>query len=345
MSLNTESPNQNPIKSIRPKINPWYLALTIAIAALLLYLAIKGTNWNDIVATFNRIQPVYLILTCILASLSVFFRAFRWAILLSAEKRVNPLTMFWATSIGYLGNDFLPARAGEVIRSVMLGEKAGISKSYVFATAMTDRIFDVFILVMIALVEIPTMPNLPDWLPQAMRVMTFLGIAALAVMLIAPKFENLISQTIEKLPLPEKVKSPLMGMIKQFLMGARCFLHPGRAIGYLLMSIIVWSVDGINAVVLAKAMNLPLTFGQALLLMVGLGLGSAVPSTPGYVGIYQFVATTLMPLFGLTRSQSLTYILTSQANSIVVIIFWSLIGFWQLNRIPSLPQEDKNNLV
>jgi uncharacterized membrane protein YbhN (UPF0104 family) len=111
------------------------------------------------------------------------------------------------------------------------------------------------------------------------------------------------------------------------------------------MSVVVWSIDGINSVILAKAMGLPLTFGQALLLMVGLGLGSAVPSTPGYVGIYQFVATTLMPLFGLTRSQSLTYILTSQANSIVVILVWSLIGFWQMNRMPSIPQEEKSDLV
>lgn len=321
------------------------MALTIAIAALLLYLAIKGTNWNEIVATFQRIQPAYLILTCLLASLSVFSRAVRWGVLLSAEKKVHPLTMFWATSIGYLGNDFLPARAGEVIRSVMLGEKAGISKSYVFATAMTDRIFDVFILVMIALVEIPFMPNLPAWLPQAMRVMAFLGVAALAVMLIAPRFENLIHQIIMKLPLPEKIKTPLMGIIQQFLMGARCFLHPGRAIGYLLLSVIVWSIDGINSVVLARAMGLPLTFGQALLLMVGLGLGSAVPSTPGYVGIYQFVATTLMPLFGLTRSQSLTYILTSQANSVVVILVWSLIGFWQMNRMPAVPREEKSDLA
>jgi uncharacterized protein (TIRG00374 family) len=253
--------------------------------------------------------------------------------------------MFWATSIGYLGNDFLPARTGEVIRSVMLGEKAGISKSYVFDTAMTDRIFDVFILVMIALVEIPSMPNLPAWLPQAMRVMAFLGVAALAVMLIAPRFENLINRIIEKLPLPEKVKTPLMGIIQQFLMGARCFLHPGRAIGYLLLSVVVWSIDGINSVVLARAMGLPLTFGQALLLMVGLGLGSAVPSTPGYVGIYQFVATTLMPLFGLTRSQSLTYILTSQANSVVVILVWSLIGFWQMIRMPAVPREEKSDLA
>jgi len=50
----------------------------------------------------------------------------------------------------------------------------------------------------------------------------------------------------------------------------------------------------------------------ALLLLTALGLGSALPSTPGYVGIYQFVAVTVLTPFGIGRDEALAFILVLQ---------------------------------
>ena len=52
---------------------------------------------------------------------------------------------------------------------------------------------------------------------------------------------------------------------------------------------------------------------MAILLLTGLGLGSALPSTPGYVGIYQFVAVTVLGPMGIAKSQALAFILVVQA--------------------------------
>ncbi len=67
-------------------------------------------------------------------------------------------------------------------------------------------------------------------------------------------------------------------------------------------------------------------FPAAFLLIASLGLGSALPSTPGYVGIYQFVAVTVLGPFGFSRTDAIAYILVAQALTYVVIGFWGSLG-------------------
>ena len=83
---------------------------------------------------------------------------------------------------------------------------------------------------------------------------------------------------------------------------------------------------------MSYALGMHFTYPQALVLMLAMGLSSAIPSTPGYVGVYQFVAVSLIPLYGATQSESLAFILAYQGVSIVNFLLWGSIGLWQLNR-------------
>ena len=87
-------------------------------------------------------------------------------------------------------------------------------------------------------------------------------------------------------------------------------------------------------------MNLSLGLLQALLFLAALGLSSAAPSTPGCVGIYQFVAVAILPLFGFSRSEAMTYIIVSQALYYALVTVWGLLGLWRLN-IHGRPLEEK----
>ena len=74
------------------------------------------------------------------------------------------------------------------------------------------------------------------------------------------------------------------------------------------------------------ALGFTMPISAAFLLIAGLGLGSALPSTPGYVGIYQFVAVTVLEPFGFSRTDAIAYILVAQALRYVVIGFWGALG-------------------
>lgn len=312
--------------------SPWYLAFTILLAALLLVLALRGVSWNEMVRTVRQGHAEYLALAIAILSVSIFARALRWGVLVSAEKPVRALTMFWATSIGYLGNVFLPARAGEVIRSVMLGRAAGIHAGYVFATALSERILDVVVLVLVSLLMLPFVAGLPAWFGQTMLVMGAAGVVALAVLLTAPRFGPFYRRVLARIPLPGGLRGAIEKLLDQFISGTRAFTDPGRAVRFLGLTVVIWLLDSINAVMLARMLNLTLSLPQAFILLVALGLSSALPSTPGYVGIYQFVAVTLLPVFGINPSQALTYILAFQANTVITVGLWGLIGLWRIKK-------------
>jgi len=333
---------EHPAAPTKTSYRGWYLALTIVIAAILLVLAIRGVSWQEMLETLRLADPRYLVVILLLGSLSVFMRGLRWGVLISAEKKINIFTMFWATSVGYLGNTFLPARAGEVIRSMMLGQKTGVSKSYVLATALTERIFDVITLVLIGVFALPSIANLPKWLPEAMRFMGFIGAAALVFLLLAPRMRGLITSLVNKIPFPEKWRGKVNSLLQDFLLGASAFIHYGRAAGFIGLSAIIWVLDASVVVLLSISLNLHFTYPQAFLLVVSMGLSSAIPSTPGYVGIYQYVAVSLLPLYGATRSQALTFILAMQAATTVVILVWGFIGLWRLNSGKIKNREPKN---
>jgi uncharacterized protein (TIRG00374 family) len=306
-----------------------------SLAAIFLYLALRQIVWKEILQTIHQVRIEYLVFGFFTNTIALMLRSLRWRTLVSARKKVGVMTMFWVTSIGYLGNTFLPARAGELLRSFTLGQIAGISSSYVLATALTERIMDVIALVLTGSLLIAAISNsVPGWLITTIHWMTIFGIIALVIFLLAPRFEGLIHKVISRIQFPGDWNSKFSHFVTQFLLGTQAFIHPGRAVAFIILAGLTWCMDGIGTMIFARGLNLTLSFGQALLFLAALGLASALPSTPGYIGIYQFVAVTVMPAFNISPSQALTYIIAGQAVYIITDVTWGFIGLWKLGINP-----------
>jgi uncharacterized protein (TIRG00374 family) len=309
------------------------LILTLVFAAGLLYFSLRDVRWADIGATVSHAIIPYLLLVFVISSFSVFVRSIRWGILLGAEQKLPVLTVFWATSVGYLGNSFLPARAGELLRTAMISSRSSLSKSYVFATALTGLAMDVIVVVALSSVMILTLPNTPAWLRNGSRTMAIFGLIGMAVLVILPHCEPLVGRTLGVLPIRVGIRNRLLRMAEQFLLGLRAFHHVSRFALFVGISFGVWMVDGISAICIAKALHMTLSFPVAMLLLAGLAVGSAAPSTPGYVGIYQIVAVGILPKFGTSKSEAIAYILVFQVLAYLVFSVWGLLGLWQLKRV------------
>jgi uncharacterized protein (TIRG00374 family) len=327
-----ESNSISPPSQSRPR---WYLPFAFTLSFIFLYFAIRGVKWDEFLQTILNCQVEYLIPGIAITLVNFLVRSQRWGILIREKKSVIAPTLFWACGAGYLGNNFLPFRTGEVIRSVALGQKAGISKVYVFATALTERVIDAIFLILLALLLIPTIGKVPSWLPPAMRGMGILGFIAIVILLLAPRLEKVILSLLNRLHLQSKWRPLLEQMLTQFLQGAASFQNPGSAGLFLLMTCGIWLLDGISLIFTARAFSIDLSFNQSLLLLVGLGLSSAIPSAPGYVGIYQYIAVTILAIFGYPRSQTLAFILVAQATGMLLTLIWGLIGLWRLGIQPN----------
>ena len=180
----------------------WLTLFTFGLAGLLLYLALRGVDWKAFLATLRQGRYYLLPLVFLFSSVNYFIRAMRWRVLLTAERPIRPLTVFWANMAGYLGNSFLPARAGELVRSLALGHKAGINASFVLATALTERLLDVIALVLISALALLALPGISSDLAPALQAMAFLGVAGLLVVLLAPHLSGFLQRLLGLLPVP-----------------------------------------------------------------------------------------------------------------------------------------------
>ena len=311
--------------------------MAIALAAILLYYSLRGIDWRRVGQILLGANIAYVAVCCLLCTGALFLRSYRWRILLRAEGEVSVRTAFWATSAGYFGNNFLPARAGEVVRTMMISSRSGLSKAFVLTTALSERLADAIALVTISALVLLTLPARPGWLSQAAKPFAIAGGLGLIALAVLPYLEKVFKSITKAVRLPEKLDLTLHHLIEHVLRGIKSFHHPGRLSGFLALTGIIWFLDAVTTIAGAKALSLSISFPNALLLIAGLGLGSALPSTPGYVGVYQFVAVNVLTPFGISRTDAIAYILFYQALLYVVLGFWGVLALARRRRSePSL---------
>ena len=320
----------------------WIFLFAVALAIVLLYLTLRGLDWKSFWDTVKSGRYEILLITIPIASLNYFIRATRWSIFIHSEKKVPVLSVFWANMVGYMGNAYLPARAGELIRSAFLGREKGLGVSFVLATALAERALDLIALVIIGSLAMLGQTQIPAEVRNAVRVTALLGAMGLVIILLMPSQEKLILKVLNILPMPNKLRIVLHEQISRFLVGMRSLQNMRRMISFAALTVVIWLVDALANVIGVHIINQSLSLGQALILLSALGLSSAIPSTPGYVGVYQFAAVTVLMPFGFSRAEALAYILISQILNYLVITFWGLIGLWQINKVNNSTRQPVN---
>ena len=285
----------------------WSWMLSIPLAAVLLYLSLRGVDWKGVWRTIAGARWGFLAAGCGCSCFSFFLRSLRWRILLNAEGRLSVGTVFSATMAGYLGNSFLPARAGELVRTLAIGARSSLSKTYILTTALSERLMDAIALVLWSSLILLGTEAKPRWMVDLSRTTALVaGAGALAIALL-PHMEGLCRNRLPR-------------FAGQVLLGVRAFHNVGRLLGFTALTVAIWMTDAFGVMLGAYGLHLHFSFTVAMLLLTGLGLGSALPSTPGYVGIYQFVAVTVLTPFGIGRDAALAYILMAQASAYVVTL-------------------------
>jgi uncharacterized protein (TIRG00374 family) len=305
------------------------LGAAALLAAVLLYYSLRGIEWRQVAHITASAKPGLLAFSAGLVTASLFLRACRWRILLNAAGAVRVSTVFWATAAGYFGNNFLPARAGELVRTFMISSQSGLENTYVLATALSERVADAVALVIISAIALLLLPTQTGWLSAAARPFAILGALGAAGIALLPRLASTIRWAIDRSPLSASRRLGLTTMVDGGLRGMRAFHDARRLSGFVALTIVIWSLDALGTVIAGSALGLRFPLPVAFLLLAGLGLGSALPSTPGYVGIYQFVAVAVLTPFGFSRTDAIAYILVAQALMYAVIGIWGALGLWR----------------
>ncbi|MCK4821030.1 flippase-like domain-containing protein [bacterium] len=288
----------------------WKFLLGIAVSVLFLFLAVYKANFGELVSAFQKANYIYVIPAMVLGILSVWIRAVRWNILMRPLKRIKIRTLFSATMIGFMANNLFPARLGEFVRAYVIGEKEKISKSASFATIVMERIFDGLVIISFLVVIVIFFPiSLPGWLKNVVFfTVGFYCAAILFLVFLKVKTDKALSMAaFISRPLPGKVRSKLDKILDSFIQGLQILHRPKDILIASLLSFLVWIPPSLAIACLLLSFDIPLPLYASFLLQIIICLGVMIPSAPGYVGIIQYCSVLGLGLFGIHKSDALSF--------------------------------------
>jgi len=279
--------------------------LGVAVSAVLLWVAVRGVNLDEVLQQLRQVQLVWLI--PVLASIVVRFwlTALRWQLLLRPTKRIGIHRLFAITLIGFMANNVLPARLGEFVRAYALGRSEALPASLPFATIVIERIFDGFTL-LVFLVGGLSFLRPTRTLLWAAGLTCGLYLVVLASLLAIRTGHGLGLLTAVLDRLPERVGTSARRLLESFRAGLDVFGDPSAIVGTAMLSIVIWVVNALGVEAMFRAFSLDLPVYACFLVLGVIAVAVALPSAPGYVGPFQAGTVQGLALLGVARETALS---------------------------------------
>ena len=273
----------------------------------------------------------------VVATLTFPIRALRWRFLLRAEADASvPWGAAWhATAIGFMANNVLPLRLGEVVRAAAVSRLGGPRFPAAVASVAVERVFDSLAVVgLFALVLAG--PGVPTEMmvggrPAAefVRLIGIAGIAALAVAAVGAFYPAQAERLLRKLVPWPRLADRLAGPLHSFAHGLQVLHDPRRIIAIVLGSILLWTVNAWSFGLAMQAFGLPVGLGAAIVVQTGVVFAVALPSTPGFIGVFEGGFTAAGLLLGLPQAAVLA---TAATYHVLTYFPITLLGAWSLSR-------------
>jgi glycosyltransferase 2 family protein len=301
----------------------------ILISVVALFLVIRSVDvpaaWNVLKSADPRWVAVLVVFVCS----DVLLRALRWRALLAPVAAVPYGTTLASNLVGYLANNILPARLGELVRAHDLGERTGISRSTILGTIVVERVVDTVVVVAIAAIAILALSVRGI---VASAILVSLAVSVLLVVAIV------VGIAAHRLPGAQRAATyldrwPRVREVLSRLRDGLSIAKDGRTmLVAVLLTITAWGCTVLAFAAAAQAVGVQPTIGQAALLSAGTNLSTAIPSAPGYVGTYELAAVTIAGSIGISRVSALAFAVLVHVTALLITSIGGAIAFAQGQR-------------
>jgi uncharacterized protein (TIRG00374 family) len=225
--------------------------------------------------------------------------------------------------IGYLGNNVLPLRAGEVVRAYVVSRR-GQRFWTVLATIVVERALDglaIGLIVAGLFLAIP-IPAQLRW-PAAIFLAADLGaLALLALIALAPGWcSDLIRALFHRWSWVERRAMDVLGTMSEGLRGVRAGHH---VLPISLSTILIWVLFALSVWTGLRAAHLDLPLTASWTVLAFLGLGVSLPSSPGYLGVVQAAIVLALALYSVPRTEALSFSLLIHASQFLPVTLYGL---------------------
>lgn len=260
---------------------------------------------------------------------AAWLRSVRWHHLLTPIRSVSSGSLYPTVIIGYMANNLLPFRSGELVRAYILGERWKISKVSTLGTITVERLLDVVVL-MLFLVAVAGYSGLNHPIGLAA-----IGLGLFSLLLLSTFFLLTLSQELAgrctgwlENVLPSQMRGKMGGWAHSFLLGIRSLRNPQTVIILLATSVAAWALEATAYFLVGIGFGIGEAFPIYLLVTAAANLAIALPSTSGGIGPFEFFAREALVFVGVSSAVASDYAIALHGLLLVPVIIVGLFLLW-----------------
>lgn len=287
-----------------------FLLLGIALSAILMAWTLRGLHLEELGQILRGLELSWLLAGTLFYFVTVILRTWRWGILLHRLRPTGFWERFVALTIGYMGNNLYPARAGELLRAYVLRRRCGISMSAALGTIVVERVLDGLMVVFLAMVALLFFP-----LPASLRPVVIAGggafggafLALLGMAQSAAKLRDLIGRISQRRSgfWVERITA----FLSRFLDGLTVLQRPASALVIGGLTALIWLAEAGTYGLVLMAFPFRTSFFSLLVMTAAVNLATALPSAPGYIGTFEAPGVAVLHAFGIPFGMAIAYTL------------------------------------
>ena len=321
------------------------LWLGLAVSALFLTLFLYRIDYSETWSALRGANYLYVAPAIAVYFGSLWFRTIRWQYLMKHLTEVSVARLYPVTIVGYMANNILPVRLGEVVRSYYLSTRERISTTSALGTVGVDRVFDGLTLIFFLLVIWPFLP-LADILKNdageviwsrvagsAVVFAVFLGaIVVFVALAVRPGLTSFAVRTLLLL-VPGRFKALISGLAETFIEGLGSLGSARKLFVIFILSLPIWIMECLMYYLITLSFDqFDVSFAMAMVVTATSNLVGALPAAPGNVGTFEWAIKITLVSFGYNPETTVAYAATLHVVLWLPVVVAGIMYLWLEHR-------------
>ena len=318
----------------------WRSAIGIAISVAFLYWTLRDVDVGELWEVLRHSSLGWWALS-VLCATSIFpLRAIRWRLILNPVARDIPLGMLWrAVAIGMMVNNVYPARAGEPARAYALTrETPRVGFAAAFASLAVDRVFDAVVLLSMLFIGAMDLPAANGTLVGGRPLSNWIGLGTIGMVALLAVLYAIVVFPARLIGIYEAFSRRVAPRFEErgrdallaFAAGLSVLRKPRDFAAVFFWTVLHWLVHSAALWFGFRAIGIDVSIMAAFVIQGLLAIGVAAPSSPGFFGIFEYIAKISLPLYGVSESDAVAWGFGYHILSFIPI---TLIGLYYFSRL------------
>lgn len=318
----------------------WRAVLGILLSIAFLVFALRGISFGEVVKHIRAADPLLYFGAVFAATFPFWLRTWRWkSLIVPVYPQTKFRARFAACNIGFMANNIFPARVGEFLRAYMLSRQEPVPVVTSLGSLVVERVFDGITLVALTFVAL-ALPSFPSGSTTGREMHHIASILAIAFAFVGALFIALVVwprqvvAVIERLVsrfLPDSYCRPIVDALESLLSSLGAIRQPLLLARLVFWSAALWLMGALSYWLGMLAFGIKVPFLSALFLQSIVSFAVALPSSPGFFGIFEAaVKVGLVQLWGVNANQAISFAIGFHIGGYIPVTVMGMYYVWRL---------------